>query len=286
MAFTITEIFGRSFRIGADFQRNYARKFRVLTDDPQIDGFQVYLALGLPIGAHYQSALRSDLFAWVKSVSVDEEASGQDGIEWIVSVDYGPWEPQNEDPRLNPPEVGITFVEFEEVVTEDVESGDPVANSAGDPYADPPVMRDNTRAIITVRRNEPNYSISLASNYRNVVNAGAFTIGDLTFPPKTILCKPITADRAFHSNAGFYWPTTYVFHLELQHTWRRELLDRGFRRYHVDGNKLIVGPDNHPVTEPALLDGSGQPLDPGAPPVVRTFDVYESRDFSVFNGLF
>jgi hypothetical protein len=286
MPYTITEIGGRSMRIGSNFERRYERTFRILTDDPLADGLLVYQSLGLTPGMPYQSQRSQDLYAWITDIDITEETSSEDHIEWTAKVQYGPWEPQNEDPRLNPPEVDLSFVEFEELVVKDAETGEPIVNSAGDLYADPPVMRDGARAVLTVKRNEPNYSLALASTYANTVNASALQIGDIGFGPKQVLAKPIVAQRAFNSFAGFYWPTTYQFHLRITDTWQAKLLDRGFRRL-VSGERLqICNDDGHPVTEPAFLDGAGQPLDVGDDGVFLTFDQYPLRDFSVFNGLF
>lgn len=286
MAIDFKEIPGRSLKVGHDFQRRYERTFRAVTTDPFVDPQAVYLALGLYPGTPYRTAGALDLFAWVTDVEVSEETASEDGREWTIKVSYGPWEPQAEDPRNNPPEVDLSFVEFEEPVTNDAETGDAVINSAGDLFADPPIMRDQSRVVLTVKRNEPNYSLALAVNYANVTNAAPFRVGDVTFPAKALLCKPIVATRNFHSNCGWYWPTTYQFHGRVVDTWAKQVLDRGFRRLVSGTRKLILNDDCHPVSEPAFLNGSGQPLAVGASPVVLTYDAYPVRDFSVFDGLF
>jgi hypothetical protein len=285
MPLDIQEIEGRSLSVAQDWQRHYERKFRVIADDPLIDPWAVYMAVGLRIGTVYATRDRIDYGAWVTGVKVDQE-SAEDGLEWVVAVSYGPWEPKAEDPRNDPPEVDVSFVEFEEVSPFDALTGRAIVNSAGDPFADPPLTRDNARVVLTVKRNEPNYSIGLATLYANTVNAAPFVIGDVTFPAKGILSKPIVTSRAFHADVGFYWPTTYVFHCQLDRTWQREVLDRGFRRL-VAGPKLVpITVDGHPCTEPSFLNGAGQALAVGAPPVVLLYDTYPTRDFSVFNGLF
>lgn len=285
MAIDFKPIDGRAFSVDESWQRSHTRRFRAITDDPLIDGLQIYRALGLFIGMPYVAGSSVDCQSWVKSVKVDE-VTDADGREWEVHVEYGPWVPQAEDPRENPTEVDLNFVEFEEPLAKDAETGAAVVNSAGDLYADPPLTRDSARAVLTVRRNEANYSLALGVSYANVVNDAAFTIGDLTFGPRQILCKPIVANRAFHSTCGFYWPTTYVFHMRVADTWEAKLLDRGFRRLVSGTRKLITNDDGSFPTEPPFLNGSGQPLAVGSPPVFRTFNKFPKADFSVFDGLF
>ena len=110
-----------------------------------------------------------------------------------------------------------------------------------------------------------------------------FTVGDIVFLSRAMLAKPIRGTRQFAPLIGWYWRLTYQFHLNVIDTFTAKILDRGFRKAN---GRMILGPDGRPPTEPALLDGSGNPLAIGGTPVFREFQIYPGRNFSVFNGLF
>lgn len=286
MSVTVNELPGRKYKEGADFSRRYERRFQAITSAKTVGAIAVrdaVKAITGPIGSsYYVSGSEFDLFSWLVDLDISEETSHPDGTYWIATASYGPWEYRNENPTLNPTEVELDFVEFNQVAAYDAD-GHAIRNSAGDPFTDPPVEREHCRAILTVTKNEYVYSLGFAGTYANTVNDADFTVGDIIFPARTMLAKPIRGTRQFAPLIGWYWRNTYQFHLNLIDTFTAKILDRGFRKA---SGKLILGPDNHPPTEPALLDGSGNPLAIGGTPVFLEFGIYPERDFSAFSGLF
>src|SRR5687767_9484136 len=102
------EIFGpRGSGTDGQFQNTYTRAFRVTTDTRYTGSRAVRLAPGIDIGNTYSIGVdgvdawfEEDTGAACRSIRADED--GPDGLSWIVTVEYGPWEPREESPLDEP----------------------------------------------------------------------------------------------------------------------------------------------------------------------------------------
>lgn len=152
---------------------------------------------------------------------------------------------------------------------------------------DPPPMRDASRLVLSITRNE-----SITSNhpragiqYADAVNADRFWGG----PPGVWKCQGITAERQtrqINNRPCPYLKVTYKFEARL--TWDLILLDAGTFYTSVSPEKVpFAGPeivrrkfithDGHPTTGP--LDGKGGKLADGAVPVFRVYRIYRRLRF-------
>lgn len=266
------------------FQRTYTRVYRVTTDDPTDEGPTILIAvdpstsLAIPqVGNVYPT----DPGAFV--VGLDATEDSEDGLAWIVEVQYGPYDAGQfpENPIDWPIKVVFGGTRYERIVYFD-RNGDPILNSAEEGWEDP-ITVDDSRPTLTITRNElvtafdldlaMLYSDSLNDATWNTIAAGKAKMGTIT-----------TGDLQYNSNAQvWYYAVTYPVELN-RDGWSKKLLDRGFT--YLDGankRRLILGPDGKKRDEPTLLDGSGHVLAPGGTPVVLTFDVIEELDWSGLN---
>ena len=151
-------------------------------------------------------------------------------------------------------------------------------NSAGD-WFDPPLVRDDSRPVLTIVRNEADFDPEIADSYRDTVNDDYF----FGAAAGRVKCVSITGKQLFSADVlpgGFYWVVTYTFQFN-RDGWASPLLDQGFRRL-VSGSRRAILVDGQPASAPVLLDGSGGVLTPGDPPVYQTYHLYLEADYSVF----
>ena len=270
------------------YQRTYTRTFRVICDSRNDGPRTAREASGIPsIGNTYSRGNESDSGAFVQSVKARCESAGAnpDHSQWVVTVAYGPYNsnvfPSN--PVSWPVLVSFGSQKFERVVVRDV-NGDPIRNSAKDPYSEP-VTVDDSRPILTVVRNElvSSYDDTVAGQYRDKVNLNAWN----NCAVKTVKCSSITTSQQQYDSVNdmWYFQVTYVFEYNPD-GWKKKLLDQGFAE--LDGSsppkqKLIKGPDGQPLNEPCLLDGSGAKLASNGTPVFTDWEVYTAVDFSGLN---
>lgn len=177
-----------------------------------------------------------------------------------------------------------------------------VTNSAGVPF-DPLPEYEVDIKIVRITRYMKNYSTFAFNNFQGAVNSDAFVINKPTyrfsesFKPYTARMK-LSADFQIINRFKIWRQTTELYVNPLG--WRRQLVDRGIDRRTMHGDpdgeggtisgdtieqgmpfhQKIVDSDSFPIVEPVLLDGKGQPLDPGKTPVFLEFSFYSERPFA------
>lgn len=295
----------RKGEINAMWQRTYSRLFEVNTTDAFTGPLAVRNATGIPrVGDTYKvyesdgtTVSEYDDGSFVNSVSA-QEVDGGEGKSWLVTVAYGPYNPATnpQDPTATAPKVAFTGQQFDRPFVRDVD-GNPVVNSAGDGFSEPPTVEDG-RSILTVTRNEriktvpadptatpptaeiPGFDITLAKSFQNKVNDAVWNGAAIG----TVKCGLITTSDPIQAPDGFwYFAVTYPF-AEKPEGWKTVLLDQGFAA--LDGSGVVAqikGKDGQPINEPVPLDGSGGKLAHGSTPVFKTFTGYQSADFSLLN---
>lgn len=274
---TVTYLPQGSANTGPDYVTRYTRTARVDFATAEASGLiRARNASGFWIGQTYAEDGVFDLFSFCNSIETRFEESDCKRA-FLVTAQYGPWEPCNEDPTLNPTEVEIDFVAYERIVDSDVVNGNAILNSAGDPF-DPPVTSDDSRLVLTFTRNELFYDIELADLVRDTINESAWR----GFDTGTVKASAPRASRQYHPRIGWFWRVTYVFHLN-RDGWDKVVLDAGMRKKVTGGQAVILTKDGAPVASPVPLNGSGNQLADGADPVWLTFATYRAIDFSIFN---
>lgn len=178
-----------------------------------------------------------------------------------------------------------------------------VTNSAGVPF-DPLPEYEVEIKIIRITRYAVRYDNFLFRNFQGAVNSDNVVINKPKYRFTENIpqyCGRLKLNNEFAIiNAIKIWrQTTEIYVNPLG--WRRQIVDRGLDRRAMHGDpdgaggtlstddigdrgdpyhRKIVDADSYPIVEPVLLDGKGQPLDPGLPPVFLEFSFYSERPFA------
>lgn len=274
-------------------QRTYKRKFRVETDSRDDGPVTIRLATtGAPpvplvprIGSKYfVTSTEQDAGSFCSNVATDFEDLTPLGLSWILTFDYAPFDFSlfGNDPTAWPILITFGSAKYERIVTVD-QDGNPILNSAGDPF-ESPVTIDESRSIITVQRNElvkyvegtGGFNPLLAELYRDTVNNELWN----GFEAKTVKCSSITtgAPQYDSNNEVWYYQVTYVFEID-RDAWTKRLLDQGYNVISAGVRKPYLLGGQKPE-EPILLNGSGAFT---TTPHFLSYEGYPLRDFSIFN---
>lgn len=218
---------------------------------------------------------------------------------WRVTVTYssspGQPTPFPDDPFLRPADVRVEDeVALEEMITD--ANGDPVQNSAGDPF-DPPPQREASEMILHFAWNASFYNLNVAEAYRNAVNADELTIHtlvqDFVFPVGTAKLRGTIRAALKTENNTTFWRLQGTIRMRLPipneaagAQWDAEVLDQGFRYLHLpkQGGEKLKHFEDHRGRQsqvPNLLDGEGHSTYPFPPtPFYLTFPRYKMLPFA------
>jgi hypothetical protein len=203
---------------------------------------------------------------------------------WIVTAEYSSERELTENPTSEPAAITWTSEQFQKRAVID-KNGHAIVNSAGDPF-DPPLMMDDSRRVVTIIKNlavVPSWILT----YQDAVNISSFTVDGITIGAGYAKVQSVTVGEKQKRNGTAFRVVTLVMHLQ-KTGWAITHEDVGFREigsasgYADRINILNTGDDERP-TAPVPLDGAGaQQSDPVASSIViRSFDVYEQKDFTV-----
>lgn len=264
--------------------REVTRKFKVKTDDPYDDA-----AVVLGYGSFYGLPPFGSLHprdAGMRCVNRRAVCSSDSQKHWTVDCSYtsalenedgGHDEnPDRPDPLQEPPSIDWDVEFYQRPATVDID-GKPVANSAGEPYADPAPEVDDVRITLTYSRNERTYSTQRADKFSNATNSAPF----LGFLKRQAKCQGIKGSYV-HNDGDSYYKVTYIFQFR-RDGFLLHLLDAGYREK-IDGNyETILGADDLPLSQPHPLDGAGRKLAQGADEKYLDHKVYAERDLNELN---
>jgi len=282
---SVDEIKGaRSGSIDAQWHRTYKRAWRVVTEHPlDIGPLGARLAIPIFFGQYYTlynglTLVEFDEFAFALKIDAVIDPGCNDDCSWIVTVEYGPYDPTQfgENPLNHPLKITWGENRFETPLIQDI-AGLPVVNSAGD-YFDPPPMIDDSRPTLRIVRNEPTYDPGYAALWKDSLNANPF----FGYPPLTVKSSTPLGELEFNPVCGFYYVVTYQFEINLN-GWQKLILDQGTRQI-VGGVKAnIVDDQGTQITAPAMLNGVGRKLATGGIPIPLVFNAYQIQDYSQLN---
>ena len=152
------------------------------------------------------------------------------------------------------------------LLTSELKNGMPIVNSAHKAF-DPPVEIDYTRMLLTITRLHQDFPTHLLI-YQDCVNSEGFNFDingfQMRAPAFTVKVQGITGSAQWQGKNRF-WRVDYVCEVDLYRTWRIDILDRGKiqlvwnSQKKVYEDQLILDDKGHPINEPALLNGRGQP---------------------------
>lgn len=255
--------------------RSYVDVYSLMTSDRSEGAYAVGSHTSLPrIGAaHYD-----DPYAWCIRLDVNNVAPW---AGWEVTASYSSEYEVNENPLNEPARITITGEKYQEVAQTD-RNGDAVLNSAGDPFVDPPVMRDKTNRILHVQKNVSSVpSWFFASE--DAVNSADIVIRGLTVPERCAKLENITMSELQERNGIGFYVLTFDLHLRAA-TWNAQPLQAGFREL-VSGvqRKITTAGDGTDITTPALLDAAGAAIDNPDPADASyaNYELYNELDFTL-----
>ena len=289
---SVTRLPDRAGGIDQLWRRTYALSWRVECSSRDDGPVVIRLSGRLPnVGTPYRvsdAEYDNGAFLMTYDYTMEHGGANPDIAVWIVKGNYGPYDGSvfGTDPTTWPIRVSYASKSFEKAVETD-QHGEPIRNSAGDRY-ETPVTIDDSRDIITVRRNElvRTFDRTIPSRFRDTVNASPWN----GYDTHTVKCTGITtSDEQYDSNNQvYYYEVTYVFEVikldpdQSPQGWAKYLLDQGYQSVDGSGKKGPILLKGEPASDPQLLDGSGAVLASGGSPVYDTWDVYPEADFSFF----
>lgn len=268
----------------SSLMRTYQRKFRVLCSD-RVNDRQLTAMTAIDPNFnpsdpdHTAIPSMRDSFPGDPLICVSNvQARGvqDDGLEWEVLVDYAYIDP-NTNPFTRLPDVSWDYEIIQVPADYDI-NGKAIVNTAGEPL-DPGLLRDVIVNTLNYTRNEIS---AFAVAYTNTVNSDYF----MGYPPKTVKlevkAQQQTELTVFNASATelVYYSVSYVFKFNPELTWRKKVLNRGFKQLNQGGLFTIFSTNGMPVTQPVLLDNNGKILTSGQTPVFLTFDLDNEMDFN------
>ena len=191
------------------------------------------------------------------------------------------------------PQVNVQFNTWytERVAEFDTISGDPVENSAGDPYSPRPVVQIPNDEIIFTRRQT---SVDLTRNqHKGKVNDVAFNLVGVSIPQYCAMLSDYSFSVVIVDDAGTVeYDVTYAFKTNYKKNqadniigFKLELLNAGFRFLTTANDKSTardyINDDNTTPIEPVKLNINGTvPLTD--PANYKEFLIHETEDFSTW----
>lgn len=289
--------------------RTYSSRIKVVTDSPFFGPAQLLLALSayVKLGQVYQFPVfasvpsENDTGSFLQSMRA--ELTSEDGLQWAVTLDYGPFDVNHQlgssylnmgiiDPLERYPEVICNDAKYERYKPydetppdpEDETAGGPLpyVNTVGDPLLDPP-KTEETRPTIRFIRNESTYNDAYASQYKDATNSDEF----LGYPPNTAKTSSIGNERIYDPDWGNYFRMTYDFEVRDDDDgkgYTLEVLNAGYRQL-VNGAGSpvnVVDASGNTVTDAVPLQQNGAYV-PTAAPVYLAFQEFASIAFEGLN---
>jgi hypothetical protein len=263
--------------------RRYTRKFFVLTDTANDGPLTVRIASGIPrlTTPYVEPNGVTDLGSICVNIRTEQRADNP--FLWDVTCEYSSESERpdrmQDNPIARPTDISGDWETFQVPVVNDVVNGNLVGNSAGQAFQ-PFFMKDQSRFILTMERNELNPDFVGLSLYADKINNDVF----FGYDPLTVKCRPIRWRRMFE-NGLYYFRMTYQFAIR-QETWLLQCLDQGKAvRKAPNNNTLLAVVDDQgkAVSNDVPLNGQGGLLQFGQEPVVLTFNQYLAVPFANLN---
>jgi hypothetical protein len=282
--------------------RTYTTRIKAEAASKFCGPLNIINALGVKIGDPYQcpffSPVTTDSGSFVQRIRAEQES--EDGLQWIVTLEYGPFDVQNLLGTSALPQGLICPTDrawevywgepakYQRYKTEDESTngpdggGNPFLNTAGDPLLDPPAIEE-TRPVLFLIRNESTYNDAYASQFKDTTNSDEF----LGYPPNCVKCRDIKGERIWDPDWGWYFRVTYQFEFRDDddgNGYTELIASMGYRQLkNGTGSPVNVTDSNgQQVTDAVGLqkDGSYQP---GKTPYFIPFQIFPTISFGALN---
>lgn len=271
----------------SQYQKTYTVQYRIQTNDP-LDGPKTVVNHSELPELYDEYSFGNDTESGVYLIDKQprEESDGS-FKSWIVTCEYSNIPPSDlsSNPLTETVKVSVGVDQFSTVIRVDTD-GEWVTNSVKQPFVPPPEM-DNSRPVLTVRRNESFIDLWKSADYSNSVNQ----TGWKGMPPRTVKCKAINYTEIQQRNGVYYTEATYEFHL-FDQTWDAFILNQATKYKNDAGNYVQMPPGSEPVTLYTGEDGSAADrIVPRGVPVTRDAvylrkRVYKERNFNLLGLVF
>lgn len=273
---SVNEITGREGGEDEEFKQTSTRLYLVLTDSATHTESDILSAAGLPVLFDVHPTLTG---AMVIDRKARQSTNEDEPFLWTASITYSSVSKSKTDPATRsqnptdrPAVLKISFEQREIGLYVDLE-GDPIINSAGDPFDPPPTMEE-TIGIISITRNKASVDFAQYMDFNGATNEFTF----MGFPPDTLKIS-LEAERTFEQQQYFFIVNATIrvrpFYdlgvgadfVTTMGGWQLKLLDAGYR-YIDAGNNYhnIVDDEGNSLHKPYPLDGAGGGLVFGDPP--------------------
>lgn len=220
-------------------ERRYVRTFLVRTTDSKDPAPIALTAPGLPfLGQAYVCGKVFDPLAHCVSLTPERKASKI----WYVKAEYSTETPEDAevDPLHERPIMTFGFHTFQIPVMgtrKQVAAGDedeifidPMKNTAGQIF-DPPAMMDDSRPVLRITRNEPEFIPTTAIYFQDAVNSIPWA-GAKRKQAKIIGISTTGRQTEKRRNVTYvFYPVTYEIHFKRE-TWDIRVLNAG--RYYLN----------------------------------------------------
>lgn len=256
-----------------------SRHFLLKTDNKLDDQFVVKAHVEQVMGLSYLEPHPVNSDYTIRNVECTQKP--ETPIAWDVTVDYST-EPFNNDeidqeepnPTDRPARISWSSEFVRRFTTED-KDGEPLWNTAADPYE--PQEVDHVRWSIEVRKNVASVPAWVTS-YVNRVNSSPVSIGGVTLAVRTLKCNGLSISEEKQQNDFTYYELVVSLSYDPD-KWDLRLLSAGFRD--SNGDKILDN-EKDPVTTPWPLDSDGFKIDsPTAANVEwQTFRIYKEADLN------
>lgn len=268
--------------------RRYSRVFRVTTGSNYDGAYVILNSLSCPrIGQQYLS----DIEAFCRQVMPRNESFSK--RVWIVTALYSTEKEVNENPLQDAAEIEWSTEQFQRIYQKDRNNA-AILNAASD-YFDPPVEGDDSRWVVTVRKNVasvPNWILY----YRDAVNSDHFTVDGIAVEPNEAKMQAVSIGLDQERNGVVYRVLTMRIMLkydERQHGvseanavekgWTLQILNQGLYQS-LGGLKIPCRDDNRAdAVDPKCLAANGTQLAFASLPAGVTYinaDIYPLQAFA------
>jgi len=237
---------------------------RVYIVDEVADAEQAARAAGVPAEG---STHQRDNSLYAESPDVQQISQTP---AYRVTVNYAPQDPAAAAEQPNPVsrKARVSWGRFDITeITEVDPEGNPIVNSAGD-VPDPPPTEEVAVRVLTIKKWESSFDLSLAGQYEDTTNADEFSLGNgHTVAKGQALCRTIMPAEEY--DIGTPKPLLIVYTFWLRNgdePWRRRFIDQGFRATYADEDGKIVPGElfsrsGVQASRECRLDGQGRPFD-------------------------
>lgn len=235
----------RSGSHNSQFQKTYEVQYRLLTNDPLDGAKTVVNHPELPeLYDSYEFGNDSEDDVFLINKSPREDSSDGSFKTWIVTCEYSNQPPVEltANPLSEPAKVSTSFDQFTTLARVDINQ-EPITNTVGQAFTPPPEM-DQSRCVLSVRRNESFINLPVAIDFQDSVNQSAWK----GCAPRTVKLRSITHSDIQERNGVRYHEATYEFHL-FDQTWDKFILNQSTKyKDKATGVYITLPPGSEPIT--------------------------------------